>query len=73
MGGYSAPAFFLRLKSAGQRRKVAKTAIKSSPSKPPTTPPMIGAASDPPLLAGEVLDVFGAVPVEEDEDTDVVI
>jgi len=34
---------------------------------------MIGAASDPPLLAGEVLDVFGAVPVEEDEDTDVVI
>jgi hypothetical protein len=65
---------FARLKRAGQRRKVAKTAIRSKPSNPPTTPPTIGpAAGAPALLAGEVLDVFGAVPVDEDEDPDVVI
>jgi hypothetical protein len=73
MEGYSTPAFCSRRKRAGQRRKVARTAIRARPSTPPTTPPTIGPTAGPPsLLAGEVVDVVGAVLVE-DEETDVVI
>jgi len=75
VGGYPSLGSGPHLNQEGQRRNVAKIAIKSRPRTPPTTPPTIGPTSGPAwALTGEVVATV-ALAVEEDggEDEELVV